>query len=364
LIPMARPLKNWLLIALVVTVSYSFGYYLGVSSTGVSSSGVQNTLLRSVTSVFYAPSVTPTSSQSTTATATQSISTTATATYTPSSTGSVLPSASYSPTVPPSTTPTAAPSVTPTPSPDSYSVTPTPSPSFFDARLSPRHWQKPTTGPSNDTVLIVVAMSSTSGLNWLQQQPFPFVVMTKGAPAGTPNNLEINRGREVPSYAQFIVEHYDNLPKKMVFAHGHETSWHLKNMTALLYVLDVDSYEYVGLSSGFIRHPGFCGVPAYVEGIQRFFNTSGLADFTGTSPSDCHQLEMMCCATFLVTRERILARPKAFWDLLLKYSYENDVGYSMEWSWHFVMGEPWKDEEPDPKRLCPASPDTCKHGIL
>ncbi len=104
----------------------------------------------------------------------------------------------------------------------------------------------------------------------------------------------------------------------------------------------------------------------------------------------CHQLEMMCCATFLVTRERILARPKAFWDLLLKYSYEvspcpliavhfmlrvkhlahyavhlqNDVGYSMEWSWHFVMGEPWKDEEPDPKRLCPASPDTCKHGIL
>jgi hypothetical protein len=160
---------------------------------------VQNSLLRSVTSVFYAPSVTPTSSQSTTATATQSISTTATATYTPSSTGSVLPSASYSPTVPPSTTPTAAPSVTPTPSPDSYSVTPTPSPSFFDARLSPRHWQKPTTGPSNDTVLIVVAMSSTSGLNWLQQQPFPFVVMTKGAPAGTPNNLEINRGRCCPA---------------------------------------------------------------------------------------------------------------------------------------------------------------------
>ncbi len=34
--------------------------------------------------------------------------------------------------------------------------------------------------------------------------------------------------REVPSYVHFIVLNYDNLPKHMIFAHGHELSWHLK----------------------------------------------------------------------------------------------------------------------------------------
>ena len=59
-----------------------------------------------------------------------------------------------------------------------------------------------------------------------------------------------------------------------------------QNLTETLLALDVNSYEYVGLSHGFIRHPSFCGVPAYVEGIQRFYNVSGLAEFMGTSPSD------------------------------------------------------------------------------
>ena len=31
---------------------------------------------------------------------------------------------------------------------------------------------------------------------------------------------------------------------------------------------------------------------------------------------------MMCCATFLVSRDRVLSRPKAMWEKLLKYSYE------------------------------------------
>ncbi len=33
--------------------------------------------------------------------------------------------------------------------------------------------------------------------------------------------------REASSYTQFIDTYYDVLPKRMIFAHDHETSWHL-----------------------------------------------------------------------------------------------------------------------------------------
>ena len=36
----------------------------------------------------------------------------------------------------------------------------------------------------------------------------------------------------------------------------------------------------------------------------------------------CTQIELICCATFLVSRERVLARPLKFWEILFKYSYE------------------------------------------
>jgi hypothetical protein len=61
---------------------------------------------------------------------------------------------------------------------------------------------------------------------------------------------------------------------------------HVKNMTEKLLYLDVHSYPYVGLSEGYIKWPSFCGVPAYVEGIQRFFNESGLTAAIGMSPTD------------------------------------------------------------------------------
>ncbi len=57
-------------------------------------------------------------------------------------------------------------------------------------------------------------------------------------------------------------------------------------MTEQLHVVDVDSYPYVGLSNKYIQPHVFCDLPDYVEGIQRFFNESGLANYTGTSPSD------------------------------------------------------------------------------
>jgi hypothetical protein len=42
---------------------------------------------------------------------------------------------------------------------------------------------------------------------------------------------------------------------------------------------------------------------------------------------------------------------------------QNDIGYVMEWSWHYLLGEPWRDPEPEPTKLCPSNPDACRHHI-
>ena len=77
---------------------------------------------------------------------------------------------------------------------------------------------------------LVVILATTPGrdvdFSWLSEQPYDYVIMTKAQPAGTPNNLPENRGYDAPSYMQFIVEHYDHLPERMVFAHGHRAGWH------------------------------------------------------------------------------------------------------------------------------------------
>ena len=57
----------------------------------------------------------------------------------------------------------------------------------------------------------------------------------------------------------------------------------------MLEVLDVTAYEYVGLSTGFIRHTNFCNVPEYVEEIQKFFSLSGITAFTGPATTDVRQ---------------------------------------------------------------------------
>lgn len=78
--------------------------------------------------------------------------------------------------------------------------------------------------PVASTVLVVAA--HTEGLDWLQQQPFRPVVITKSGPPG-PYNLNDNKGNEVTSYLHFIIKHYDDLPPRMVFVHGHNGSWHM-----------------------------------------------------------------------------------------------------------------------------------------
>lgn len=118
--------------------------------------------------------------------------------------------------------PTPPPSPSPSPSP-SESSSVSPSPSVFLPELGPGPWQP---SPDNETVLIIARNRLKESMHWLNEQPYRYVVMEKGLPEGTPNNLPLNRGLDSASYLQFILEHWTHLPARMIFLHGHRESEH------------------------------------------------------------------------------------------------------------------------------------------
>jgi hypothetical protein len=63
-------------------------------------------------------------------------------------------------------------------------------------------------------------------IEWLAHQPFQYFVMSKGGTVATAHSIPVNRGDEIVLYAKFLVDNYDRLPARMVFAHAHDQSWH------------------------------------------------------------------------------------------------------------------------------------------
>ena len=64
----------------------------------------------------------------------------------------------------------------------------------------------------------------------------------------------------------------------------------------------------------------------------------------GALPS--HFGSFYCCAQFVVSRERVRARPRAIYEALLQkvLGMHDDATAArlMEWSWHYLLGEPFE----------------------
>lgn len=55
-------------------------------------------------------------------------------------------------------------------------------------------------------------------------------------------------GLEAAKYLNFIIENYNQLPEKMLFAHAHKSSWHLDDIIKTLPLIPWDDHEYLALA--------------------------------------------------------------------------------------------------------------------
>jgi hypothetical protein len=149
-------------------------------------------------------------------------------------------------------------------------------------------------------------------------------------------------GREAAAFLSYIVEHYYNLPPLVVMLHAHETSYHTfgKNATHLLSLLRWEEARRRGYTSLNLRmYSPICNKSgnANWDLLQSRYWSPYFIDL-GPAPGDA---AAYCCAQFVVTKERILARSLEFYDGLLRFvanpSIAGDAARMLEHSWHMIF---------------------------
>lgn len=209
---------------------------------------------------------------------------------------------------------------------------------------------------NSNTPLLVVSNVYTENIEWLRRCIHPVAVCRKHDDLSTGDLQHTtcdtpNVGREASAYLNFIIRHYDNLPRYVAFLHGHETAWHQKeDVLSRLNTFSADTCpkDYVSLN----RH--------WMDWIQEGKDTPdmkrddklGYIDVwpiwfereLGPPPTRESYFQHDCCAQFIVSRRAILRHPKQSYEKWLRFvSDPNENKWRtilFEHLWHIIFGEP------------------------
>ena len=233
---------------------------------------------------------------------------------------------------------------------------------FSEELFSRAMWEGPAAVESIDLAVVTTTYKNPprNALDFINVQPFPTFVSTKEPGLGIHSEPWGNVGQEIPTYTRFILMFWDHLPERMAFLHGHDRAWHQEayNMHYTLRNLCYKKYEYASLNA---FHPVKGPNPKYKPYWKIVTsNWKLVAPWLGKNPPKGGFMDK-CCAQFVVTRERVKKRPKAFYEMVLatmtdpKKNYMRaadgknwgwDLIHFWEAIWHFIFGEPaWVNVE-------------------
>lgn len=196
--------------------------------------------------------------------------------------------------------------------------------------------------------IIIVCAKYKKNVNFLKKIPYPHIIIEKGKDVP-------NIANEATSYLYYIVTNYYNLPDVVVFIHDEDKSWHHEGkLTELLPTL-INSFitnhdEYVNFNNKLTDNRGL---------IENEHHTHFWRDVFQKNIRGCKSIEkklptkINCCAQFIVTKNRILCRPRQFYKSYYKWLMENTTGEGngdssnrfsgymtsryAEWSWDAVF---------------------------
>ncbi|KAF2495229.1 hypothetical protein BU16DRAFT_462032, partial [Lophium mytilinum] len=164
-----------------------------------------------------------------------------------------------------------------------------------------------------------------------------------------------NKGHEAMVYLTFIINNWAQLPRRVIFVHGHRSSWHQEgDIVALVRSLRLPALE----SAGYVplRCDWYPSCPAEIRpvthdavqwgpGVHREDAERGISDawetlFPGVAVPET--IASQCCAQFAVTREAIQKREKKAYEgmreWILNTTLIDDVsGRVLEKLWAFIM---------------------------
>lgn len=207
---------------------------------------------------------------------------------------------------------------------------------------------------STYTKTLVVPKTKEEDTSWMdveigEWQKAVYVVDDPSAPLHPPKN----KGHEVMVYLTYIIDHYGSLPDIVAFMHSHQFAWHnddlfdmnAANLLRRLNPARVVREGYMNLRCNWgpgcpdWMHPG-----AIEEDASKQEETLLARAWGEIFPDDPIPavLAQPCCAQFAVSRERILAIPKArfvyYRDWMLRTELSDYIsGRVWEYLWHVVF---------------------------
>ncbi|RMJ25661.1 hypothetical protein PHISP_03486 [Aspergillus sp. HF37] len=207
---------------------------------------------------------------------------------------------------------------------------------------------------STYTKTVVVPKTKEDDTSWMdleinEWQKAVYAVDDPSAPLHPPKN----KGHEVMVYLSYIIDHYGNLPDIVAFMHSHQFAWHnddLFDMNAATLLRRLNPARVVREGYMNLRcnwgpgcpdwmHPG-----ALEEDVSKQEETMLARAWGEIFPDDPIPavLAQPCCAQFAVSRERILAIPKArfvfYRDWMLRTELSDYIsGRVWEYLWHVVF---------------------------
>lgn len=215
-------------------------------------------------------------------------------------------------------------------------------------------------GPTLERLVVYAGhKEETQFLKALKEVPY-IVYQDKNATAWlkTPQGA----GDEARAYLKFIVDNYDRLPDRMVFAHLHQFSWHhvvdgVGRIKALrwrgapqfanLRASDVNQWQ----SNLWPTELQYCFDKDATDNsvaFQMLWKDAVAVHINGTADAlPPRTISAPCCGEFTVTSQRVRARPlELYEDMLAWTTSENGEmenfyrGRAYEYMWHIVFGEP------------------------
>lgn len=204
------------------------------------------------------------------------------------------------------------------------------------------------TSPDLDRQIIVARYQED--VSWLLlyvADVAPIIVYTRADPA-SPFDVSPNKGKEALVYLHYIITHYDHLPKAMAFIHGHRSSWHMEDAVPILRKLRWD-LPYASLNAKFFQVVGESHEEyRFVRAAWKDAFGDELGPFPATIPNHC-------CAQFVVSRERVLSRSKAFYQHIYDWLVstpmsDHTTSRVLEYNWAGLFHA--APEQPYPNGVC------------
>jgi hypothetical protein len=179
-----------------------------------------------------------------------------------------------------------------------------------------------------------------SSINWLYELYPKVPIIAYNKSVDVPNH-----GCEASTYLKFISDNYYNLPKTILFLHGHENSWHqhnkiFKHLPELIYS---DPYlknkNYFNITYDFFNDRTLNN--PVMRLLEKLWNTHFLPSLMISFPIFIYHL---CCAQFIVKRAGVYMRPKLFYkqcyELSINIDYDSKtIAQLFEYIWHIMFGE-------------------------